>query len=369
MNLDVQKWKSFPVNRLFTMLNGKGITQEEITDNEGDFIAVQSAEESNGVMGKIDLDYCKSMKYTYSEKPCLTVARSGSAGFVSYQAKGCVVGDSAKILLLPDDIASENIYLFLQTILTANRFKYTYGRKVTEGKYMNDVIDLPIGYKKDGTPSLDKTKRFSDDGYIPDWQFMERYIRSLRHKPLTTKNETDQALDLNTRDWKRFLLGRLFDIKKGKRLTSEDQEEGENLYIGAIDSNNGVATHIGQAPIHDGNTISLSYNGSVGEAFYQPDPYWATDDVNALYPRYERFNQYIGLFLATVIKQEKYRFSYGRKWTLKNMQETEICLPVVLGPDKKPAIDKKHGYSDDGYVPDWDFMESYIKALPYGDRL
>ena len=48
-------------------------------------------------------------------------------------------------------------------------------------------------------------------------------------------------MNLNTSDWKRFNLGRLFDIRKGKRLTAEDQEDGNNLYIGAIDSNNGVA--------------------------------------------------------------------------------------------------------------------------------
>ncbi len=38
------------------------------------------------------------MGYTYTEKPCLTVARSGSAGFVSFQINGCAVGDSANIL-------------------------------------------------------------------------------------------------------------------------------------------------------------------------------------------------------------------------------------------------------------------------------
>ena len=106
MNLNVNDWKSFQVGRLFTMLNGKGITQDEISENEGNLIAVQSGEENNGVMGKIDINYCKQMKYTYTEKPCLTVSLSGSAGFVSFQINGCVVGDSAKILLLPDEVAS-----------------------------------------------------------------------------------------------------------------------------------------------------------------------------------------------------------------------------------------------------------------------
>ena len=170
-------------------------------------------------------------------------------------------------------------------------------------------------------------------------------------------------MNLNVSDWKRFYLGRLFDIKKGKRLTSEDQEEGVNNYIGAIDSNNGVANHIGQAPIHKGNTISLSYNGSVGEAFYQAEPYWATDDVNALYSKYDGFNEPIGLFMAATIRQEKYRFSYGRKWTLDNMNITDICLPVQHNADGSIFIDDTKKYSDEGYVPDWQFMEDYIKSL------
>ena len=170
-------------------------------------------------------------------------------------------------------------------------------------------------------------------------------------------------MKLDLSDWKRFYLGRLFDIRKGKRLTAADQEDGDNIYIGAIDSNNGVANHIGQPPIHEGNTISLSYNGSVGEAFYQPEPYWATDDVNALYPKFDDFNQYIGLFMAATIRQEKYRFSYGRKWTLENMKATDICLPIKHKDDGSAFIDATFRYSDDGYVPDWQFMEDYIKAL------
>lgn len=170
-------------------------------------------------------------------------------------------------------------------------------------------------------------------------------------------------MNLDTTNWKEFVLGRLFIIKKGKRLTSADQEDGCNNYIGAIDSNNGIANHIAQAPIHKGNTISLSYNGSVGEAFYQKDPYWATDDVNALYSKYEGFNELIGLFIATVLRQEKYKFSYGRKWTLDNMNITIIKLPVQRNEDGAFYIDPSKKYSDDGYVPDWQCMEDYIKSL------
>ena len=106
-------------------------------------------------------------------------------------------------------------------------------------------------------------------------------------------------MNLDTQTWGKYRLGDLFDIKKGKRLTAEDQTEGLTPYIGAIDSNNGILNHIGQNAIHSGNTISLSYNGSVGEAFYQPNPFWATDDVNVLYFKDKNdfpFNKNIALF-------------------------------------------------------------------------
>ena len=133
MNLDIEKWKPFLVTDIFDLYNGKGITKEEIEGNQGSFVAVQSGADNNGCIGKIDKDYCIEMGYTLTEEPCLTVARTGSAGFVAYQPFGCVVGDSAKILLLKKkDRRNTLTYLFLRTVLLANQYKYTYGRKVTE---------------------------------------------------------------------------------------------------------------------------------------------------------------------------------------------------------------------------------------------
>ena len=162
-DLEISTWKEFSVGELFDIFNGKGITQEEIEQNPGDFVAVQSGEEGNGCIGKISKLYCKEVGYTYTEAPCLTVARSGSAGYVSFQQYGCVVGDSAKILLLKDrNRANKYVYLFMKTILMANKYKYTYGRKVTEDKYLKEKVMLPV--VKTGEP---------------DWSYMETYIKNL----------------------------------------------------------------------------------------------------------------------------------------------------------------------------------------------
>ena len=63
-------------------------------------------------------------------------------------------------------------------------------------------------------------------------------------------------------------------------------------------------------------------------------------------------NRYNALFIVTVIKANKYRFSYGRKWTMEKMKETVIKLPR-----KKDS------------TPDFGFMENFMKSLPYGDRI
>lgn len=51
------------------------------------------------------------------------------------------------------------------------------------------------------------------------------------------------------------------------------------------------------------------------------------------------------------------------------MVNTEICLPIRYNSNDLPYIDDTNKYSDEGYIPDWQFMEDYIKSLPYGDRI
>jgi len=144
----------------------------------------------------------------------------------------------------------------------------------------------------------------------------------------------------------------LFAFRKGKRIRKEEMTDGNTLFVAAIDDNNGVRQRIDEQPRFEGQCISVNYNGSVGEAFYQSKPFCASDDVNVLYPKGWTFTRHLGLFLVTVIRANKYRFSYGRKWTLEKMQETILALPSAT----------------DGF-PDWSFMENYIKSLPYSDRI
>lgn len=172
--------------------------------------------------------------------------------------------------------------------------------------------------------------------------------------------------------WNEFFLSDLFEIKKGKRLTRENQTPGDTIFIGATACNNGITSYIGQDAIHDGNTISLTYNGSVGEAFYQKDPFWASDDVNVLYPKNFVLNEKIALFFCAILRHEKQMWSYARKWNLEQMNKTVIKLPVNQNqePDFKYMETYMDGLDGDVYdIPDYFLTEGYEKACWYLDNI
>lgn len=157
--------------------------------------------------------------------------------------------------------------------------------------------------------------------------------------------QNNKSFDLNTEQWSFFELNDIFIVKKGKRLTKADMDLGQTHFIGSSDSNNGLTAKIAREPIFKENTITVNYDGSVAESFYQPIEFWALDSVNVLYPNF-KLNPFIGLFITTVIRQEKYRFNYGRKWGKDRMEKSKIKLPMKNG------------------LPDYTFMEEYIKSLP-----
>lgn len=217
--------------------------------------------------------------------------------------------------------------LYYCDCIRANKYRYNYGRQAN--RTLRDI-------------------------FIPDISEVPTWVNQAdvdMYDGVTISAVPECPVILQMDNWQPFEFEDLFEIKKGKRLTKANQSAGNTPYIGAIDKNNGVSSFIGQQAIHEGGTISVSYNGSVAEAFYQPVPFWATDDVNVLYPKF-KLTPAIALFITTLIKQEKYRFNYGRKWHMERMKESCIRLPVKI----------------DG-TPDWDFMEQYIKSLPYSSQI
>ena len=133
---------------------------------------------------------------------------------------------------------------------------------------------------------------------------------------------------IDTSKWEAFPISMLFSVVKGTRLTKANMRDGNINFIGASAINNGITAHIANDEhIHPENTITITYNGSVGEAFYQDKIFWASDDVNVLYPKFA-LNKYIALFIIPVLKQAGEKYAFIDKWNNEEMVQACLLLPV-----------------------------------------
>lgn len=163
-----------------------------------------------------------------------------------------------------------------------------------------------------------------------------------------------EAERVNSKKWSTYCYSDLFDITRGRRVIDRNMEPGQTPLIRCIKDNNGVTDYVNLPPMFQGNAISVNYNGSVGEAFYQPKPFFATDDILVLRPKptmFPKFNKHIALFCCTVIKLERFRFHYSRKWNIERMTKSKIRLP------------KKDKQIDCNYI------EGFMKKIRFTDQL
>lgn len=229
--------------------------------------------------------------------------------------------------LTPKKKMSTAIKLYYCSCISANKYRYNYGRQANR-----TLRDLLIPELTEIPEKIKKTDLSIFDG------LNEPYSK--------------QKLSLNERKWEWFAYDELFEIERGKGPRKKDLDgKGETPFVTSTDQNNGWTSFTSHAPMHAGNTIGVNRNGSVAEAFYQPLQFCSTEDVHIFKPKFE-LNKYIGLFLNTLIKEEKYRYNYGRKWGIARMKASSIKLPV----NKKRE-------------PDFIFMEQYIKSIYYSKQI
>lgn len=346
MNPIIDGWKEFYIGDLFPKIyKATAYNKEELT------ICKSKTANSIRYVTRTDENNACECLVLNEGLPVVEEANAITIGDTTancyYQAKPFITGDH--MVVLRSDWLNEKRGLFVISLIKQEKYKYSYGRAFLKGKIAQTLIPLPIEKKK-GVPVIDESCQYSEKGYIPDWNYIEEFISSLHYQPITTKVSKGVGY-LRTNDWQEYTMGQLFKIEKGKRLTKADMIDGTDNYLGAIDNNNGVREKITAERLWEPNCITVNYNGSVGEAFYQSEPFWASDDVNVLYPKGWELNKYIGLFIATVIKAERPKYNYGRKWKKEVMKKSVIKLPSKNGE------------------PDYEYMENFMKSLPYSDRI
>ncbi len=219
-----------------------------------------------------------------------------------------------------------NEKVFYCAAIAHNRFRYT-----SHGREANKTFDSIL------------VPRYED---LPSW-VNETTIASPEIATAAVSGMS-AAAPLDVSAWKPFRFDALFEISRGTGPRKNSlSSKGTTPFVTSIDDNNGWTGFTAEEPTHQAGVITVNRNGSVGEAFYQPQAFASTEDVHVFKPKFE-MSKYTALFLTTLIRRERYRFSYGRKWGLGRMNESVIRLPVT-----------------ETGAPNWAYMEGYIKALPF----
>lgn len=172
-------------------------------------------------------------------------------------------------------------------------------------------------------------------------------------------HQTGDAPSLDVSPWQPFPLCNpasnraLFDVSGVEnKYTRRDLEElgyGDVLWVTTSNKNNGVSDLCGAT--HSQSNVLTVDSATDGKAFYQPFGFVGSDHVEVLSPREgTRLNVWTALFLVTLCDLEMARYGYGRKRAQKRLEQEEVFLPV----------------DDSGYV-DWDWVENFMRHLPYSN--
>lgn len=354
--MDTSTWKWFRYDEIFDIKHG--FYNKKPEDNpEGDIPFIGATDSNNGVTSHSDLETIEATSKTGDENNaplsekifsnCIAVTNNGSVGYAYYQAKPFTCTHDVNPLYLKGHEINPYIALFLCTIIEKERFRWAYGRKWRPIRMPSSLIKLPV--TPEGTP---------------DWQYMETFVKNTILPQLPDKAQrvwlqkydtlplSQQRVTLDTNTWKWFLLKDIFKVKAGKYHYKDEYDAGNTPYLSATAVNNGVGERISLSPEFEGGVITTEKVKCT--AFYQPKPFCATSDVNIIKRKDGKpINQYIGLFISSIIDfNESFRWTYGRQCRVNDTEKIRIKLPVT--PEG---------------TPDWQFMEDYIKSLPYSRHI
>jgi len=331
--LDTKNWKKYLFSEIFNI--EKGFYNNKPGQDEKEKIPFVSASEyNNGIT-----DYVNKSDTKIFLKNAITVVNDGnSMAKAFYQERDFTCSHSVNVLRIKKEFKkdiTENIAMFLSTVIYRERDRFSYGRKWRIERMKKTPIKLPV---KNGRP---------------DWQFMENYIKKIKSnfKDPSPLPLIKQKMDPGHAKWENFNLSDLFQIKGTKTTSLLELEEygtGKYPYVTTQATNNGVAGFYNYFT-EEGNVLTID-SAVLGYCSYQPLPFSASDHVEKLIPKFS-MNKCVALFICTIINAAQYRYNYGRKCSQERMRKSHIKLPSKNG------------------VPDFEFMENFIKSLPYSSSI
>lgn len=333
--IDTSEWKEFRVGDLFDIHPTKAYkcTNAELLDGGDTNVVVNSAYD-NGIGGTSTFSPTENGNM-------ITFSDTVDANTIFYQKSPFVGYPHVQGLYPVGKYQNAWTQGSLQYFVTVFRERalavgFDYGNKFRRDIAANLFVKLPT------TP----------DG-APDWIYMESYMANLESKVAESLTLLQAAKDaekkkVDTREWREFRVGELFDAALSKDdIQPKVIVEGNTPLVSSGKENNGIIALIDNknARLWEANTLTVDMFGKV---FYQEQPYYAVSHgrVNILMPRMpmtKHCMQFIGCAIERVTT-DKYAFS-------EMCTGTKLLKDVILLPKDKTG------------QPDWAYMEEYMRKM------
>ncbi len=328
-----KKYKYFDFSEIFEYQRGRRLTvQNQVL---GNIAYISSSAINNGID-----NYITPPEYMEIHQNKMTLSNSGSVGCLFYHDYKFVASDHVTVIWIKGRELNKYLAIFLKPIFEKIKYRYNFGREISNKRLKYEKLYLPINENKN-----------------PDFDYMEAYIKELenkiRFKKISTKNKTTNQV-INMKDWKEFDINDLFKIKGSSSISIEELNKkydfGEYPYVTRTEKNNGITGFYDYKTVI-ANVLTIETTLS-GLCFYHDYEFSTGDHIAILRPKNFKLNKYIALFIKTIWRKNSYKYTYGRPAIIENIKQTKLLLPATK----------------DG-KPDFEFMENYIKSLPYGDKI
>lgn len=314
--------KMIQIQDLFEVYNSQNLALNACTINEqSSYVLINRSENNNGIAARINTPAGKQP----FPAGLMTVALSGSVLSTFIQTEPFFTSYHVATLK-PKVQLSIRQMLYYKMCIEANKFRFSYGRQANRTL---PFLEIPAPEE------------------IPAWvetiELPQQY---------TGKAKSDEKVELPpVSEWKEFKYTDLFDLEKarGPKVSEIKNTTGSTAYISATSENNGIKCFCNVKPEHEGKRITC---GHLGDCFYQEIPFVGSNVV-VMNPKFS-INRQIGLFMTTILNQNKFLFSYagGGVAGISKLSKMSLSLPVTSKGQ-----------------PDYDLMERYINSLPYSDCL
>lgn len=219
---------------------------------------------------------------------------------------------------------------------------------ITDGIFKEVVRKYSLYKYMDSKASLDRKNTEKIYWLLDNYNEFEKLYSDSK----STKKRT-----LSERKWEMFSVKEIIDdIHNGKSYNASDlvvsDTEDYIPYVTRTDENNGISLCVEEKEyVGIERAKAITIGDTTSTIFYQQSNFITGPHIIVI--RAKWFNIYTASFLIALLNMEKYRYPvFGRAFSKELIQDTLLPLPV-------------NGIGE----PDFEFMEEYIKSLPYSSNL